>query len=82
MPIESYLAGQDVAKSRECVVKGLVVNRLVQVFDEDVANSTLPQRRVALRPHDADRPALDHVKVHRVQSTLSCSCGKEEKFLI
>lgn len=36
-----YLAGQDVSEGRECVIKGLVVDGLVQVLDEDVAHTTL-----------------------------------------
>lgn len=66
-----YLAGEDVSECGECIVQGLVINRLVQVLDEDVAHSTLPQWGVTLRPHDAKRPTLDHVKVHRVQGSLS-----------
>lgn len=75
-PIVSYLARQDVAKSREGVIEGLVVDGLVEIFDEDVAHATLPQRWIALGPHDAHRPALDHVEVHGVQRTLRC--GKDE----
>lgn len=66
----TYLARQDVSKSRECVIEGLVIDRLIQVLDEDVAHSTLSQGRVTLRPHDAERPALDHIEVHGVQSSL------------
>ena len=66
-----HLAAEDVAEGRERVVHGLVVNRLVQVLDEDVANARPPQRRVALRPHDADRSAPQNVEVHRIQRSLS-----------
>lgn len=37
----TYLAGKNVSKGRECVIESLVVNRLIQVLDEDVANTTL-----------------------------------------
>ena len=63
----SYLAGQDAAERGERVVERLVVDALVEVLDEDVADARLTQRRIALRPHDADRTALDRVEVHRVQ---------------
>ncbi len=61
-----YLAGQDVAKCREGVIKGFIINRLIQVLDEDVSNAAPPQRGITLRPHDADRSTLDDVKVHGV----------------
>ena len=68
----SDFAAEDVAEGREGVVHGLVVDGLVQVLDEDVANSGPAKARVSLAPHDADGLALQHVEVHRVQSTLSC----------
>lgn len=37
----TYLAGKNVSKSREGVIESLVVNGLIQVLDEDVANTTL-----------------------------------------
>lgn len=67
----TYLAGEDVSKRREGVIEGLVINRLIQVLNEDVAHTTLPQGRVTLRPHDAERPAFDHIEVHGVQGSLS-----------
>lgn len=66
-----YLAGQDVSKGRECVIESLVINRLVQILDKDVANAALSEGRVTLRPHDTKRSALNHVEVHRVQGSLS-----------
>lgn len=68
----TYLAGQDVSKCRKGVIESLVINGLIQVLDEDVAHSTLPQGGVPLRPHDAERPAFDHIEVHGVQGSLSC----------
>lgn len=66
-----YLAGQDVSKSRECVIESLVINGLVQILDKDVANAALSEGRVTLRPHDTKRSAFNHVEVHRVQGSLS-----------
>lgn len=66
-----YLAGEDVAKGREGVVQGFVVNGLVKVLDEHVAHSRLPEGGVSLGPHDSDWLPFDHVKVHRVQGSLS-----------
>ena len=66
-----YLAGEDVAKSRESVVQSFVVDRLVEVLDEHVAHAGLPGGGVSLRPHDSDWLPFDHVKVHGVQGSLS-----------
>lgn len=59
-----YLAWQNVAECREGVIKGLIINGFIKVLDKDVANTTLSQRWITLGPHDADRSALDDVKVH------------------
>lgn len=67
----TYLAGKNVSKSRKGVIQSLVINRFIKVFDEDVAHTTLPQGGVTLRPHDAERSAFDHIKVHGVQGSLS-----------
>lgn len=73
-----YLAGQDVPESWEGVVQGLVVNGLVQIFDEDISHSWLAEGRVSLWPHDPDGLALHHIEVHRVQSSF----GYNTKFLL
>ena len=65
-----HFAGQDVPKRAKGVVQSLVVDRTVQVLDEDVTYPGTAQGRVALRPHYAARAALDRVIVHGVQSTL------------
>ncbi len=67
----AYLAGKDVPKGREGVIESLVINGLIQVLDEDVTHSTLPQGRVTLRPHDAERPTFDYIEVHGIQGSLS-----------
>lgn len=45
-------AREDVAESGEGVMKGLVIDGLIQVLDEDVALTRLPKSGVTLRPHD------------------------------
>ena len=62
----THLARQDVSKGRESVVQSLVVNGLVQVFDEDVSHARATKSRVSLRPHDATGRTLDRVKVESV----------------
>mmetsp|Transcript_3201 Transcript_3201/g.6555 ORF Transcript_3201/g.6555 Transcript_3201/m.6555 type:complete len:355 (-) Transcript_3201:60-1124(-) len=64
------LAREHVAEEREGVVEVLVGDIRVQVLDEEVASARLAERRVALRPHDAARAALDHGVVHGVERTL------------
>ena len=73
----THLAAEDVPKGREGVVHGLVVNALVQVFDEDVAHTRAAEGGVTLAPHDADGTALQHVEVHGVQGALSCNATKK-----
>ena len=68
--ILSHLAGEDVPEGGEGIVHGLVVDTLVQILDEDVADSRSSQRRITLTPHDPDGAALQNVKVHGVESTL------------
>jgi len=66
-----YLARENVAKRRERIIQRFVVNALVQVLDENVADARLADRRIPLRPHDTTRSTFDRVKVHGVQSTFS-----------
>merc|ERR1719222_875373 len=67
------LAAEDVSEGREGVVHRLVVDALVQVLDEDVADTAPPKGRVTLAPHDTDGTSLEHVKVHRVEGTFGIS---------
>ena len=69
--ILSHLTGEDVPEGGERIVHGLVVDALVQVLDEDVANSRSPQGGITLAPHDPDGTSFQHIEVHGVQSTLS-----------
>jgi hypothetical protein len=68
--VNSNLARKDVAEDREGVIKGLVVDGLVEVLDEDVPNTGLAKGGVAVAPHDAARAALDARIVHRIEGTL------------
>lgn len=68
--ILSDFAAQDRSECRECIVHGLVVNRFVQVLDEDIANARFTERWIALRPHDADGTALDDIEIHGVENTF------------
>ena len=67
----SDFAAEDVSESGESVVHGLVVDRLIQILDENIADAGTTKAGVTLTPHDADGTALQDVEVHRVQSTLS-----------
>merc|ERR1719427_1196403 len=67
------LAAEDVPEGREGVVHRLVVDALVQVLDEDVADTAPPEGRVTLAPHDTDGTSLEHIKVHRVEGTFGIS---------
>eukprot|EP00054_Salpingoeca_dolichothecata_P013759 m.76961 g.76961 ORF g.76961 m.76961 type:complete len:670 (-) comp20641_c0_seq1:217-2226(-) len=69
--VSDNLAGQNVAKGAEDIVQGLVVNALVQVFDEDVTDTRLAHGGIALGPHDAARTTLDGIVVQRVETALS-----------
>ena len=46
------LAGENVTECRKGVMKGLVVDGVVQVLDEDVALAGLAEGGVTLGPHD------------------------------
>jgi len=70
MPL--YLARENVSEGRERVIESLIINALVQVFDEDISDTRLADGRVSLGPHDTTWPTLDCIKVHRIQSTFSC----------
>lgn len=72
----SYLTGQDVPEGWEGIIQGLVINGLVQIFDEDISNAWLAERRVSLWPHDPDGLPLHHVEVHRVKSSLSYKANR------
>merc|ERR1719318_51587 len=64
------LAGEDVSEGGEGVVHRLVVNGLVQVLNEDVADTRPPERWVTLAPHDPDGATLQDIEIHRVKSSF------------
>jgi len=70
--IGGYLAAKDVAEGGESVVDCLVIDGLVEVLDEHVANAGAAEGGIALGPHNANGLVADQVEVHGVQSTLSC----------
>ena len=55
--VRGDLARQNVSERSERVMKGLVVNGLVQILDEDVALPSLAERRITLGPHDTANDA-------------------------
>ena len=55
---KEHLAREDVAECGERIVEGLVVDRLVEVLDVDVAHTGASQGRFVLGPHDAHRTSL------------------------
>jgi len=65
--------GEDVTEGRKGIVHSLVVNGLVQVLDEDVADSRSPEGGVTLAPHNPDWAAFQDIEIHRVKSSLSIS---------
>lgn len=72
MLCQLYLAGEDVAKGREGVIQGFVVNGLVEVLDKNIAHTRLPEGGISLGPHDSDWLSFHHIKIHGVQSSFSC----------
>mmetsp|Transcript_20923 Transcript_20923/g.80570 ORF Transcript_20923/g.80570 Transcript_20923/m.80570 type:complete len:312 (+) Transcript_20923:1462-2397(+) len=64
------LAGEDVAEGGERVVKRHVVDGLVEVLDEHVAEARFADARVAARPHDPAGAVLDLAIVQGIQGPL------------
>ena len=67
--VGSNLARKNVTESSEGIVEGLVVNRFVQVLDEDVALAGLAESGVTLGPHDAATKHSDLANFTPGQST-------------
>lgn len=57
-------------------MESLVVNALVEVLDEDVSLTSLPQSGVTLRPHDSARLTLDERVVEVLESPLAVGSVK------
>ena len=66
LAIGGDLGGHDVAELGEGVVESLVVDLLVEVLDEDVADAGLAKRGISLRVHDANRLAVHDLEVQDV----------------
>mmetsp|Transcript_40463 Transcript_40463/g.84182 ORF Transcript_40463/g.84182 Transcript_40463/m.84182 type:complete len:511 (-) Transcript_40463:2424-3956(-) len=73
LAVRHDLTRKNVSKEGESIVKLLVVNGFVQVFDKNVANSRFTKGRITLTPHDTARLSLDHGKVHGIQRTFRIS---------
>ena len=48
---QTYFAAENISEGGKGVVHGLVVNALIQVLDEDVADSRPTERGIPLAPH-------------------------------
>ena len=70
--IHRDFAGQNVAEGTEGVMQSLVVDALVQILDEDISHTGFAERRITVRPHDAQRLAIQRCVVQLLQSSLSC----------
>lgn len=66
----TYFAGENVAERGKRVVEGLVVDLLVQVLDENIADAVLSKRRVAVRPHNSHRSVLQQIEIHCVERAI------------
>ena len=62
--IHTHLAGQNVPEGTKDVIQSFVVNRLVEILDENVANTRATEGGVTLRPHDTTWSPLDEIVVH------------------
>lgn len=75
----THLRREDAPEGGEGVIESLVINGILQVFDKDVAHTRLSKPWVSVGPHDTDRLAFDHLKVHCVQCPFRWGGGKERK---
>jgi len=75
--VSNNLAGKNAAKVTEGVIKGLVVDGLVEIFDEHIALARLAEAGVSVRPHYPARSALDGSIVQGIQGTLSINVAGE-----
>ena len=66
-----HFAAEDVSKSREGVVQGLVVDLLFQIFHENVSQTRFSETWIALTPHASNWTAFHDVIIQEVQCGLS-----------
>jgi len=71
LTVSHNLTRKDVTKETESIIKLLVVDGFVKVLDKNVSDPRATKRGVTLAPHDTARSALDHGKVHGIESTFS-----------
>lgn len=64
-------ARKNVTECSKSVVKSLVVDILVKVFDEDVSSAGLSEGRVSLGPHNTARSVLDQRIVKLLESAFT-----------
>ena len=65
-------ATKNIAKGREGIVHGLIVNSLVEIFDKNISNTRSTKARITLAPHNTDWTAFQNVKIHCIQSSFGC----------
>ena len=66
-------ATKNIAKGREGIVHGLIVNSLVEIFDKNISNTRSTKARITLAPHNTDWTAFQNVKIHCIQSSFGCN---------
>ena len=66
-------ATKNIAKGREGIVHGLIVNGLVEIFDKNISNTRSTKARITLAPHNTDWTAFQNVKIHCIQSSFGCN---------
>ena len=79
---DTHLAGENVAKGTKGVIECLVVDRLVEVLDEDVADTRTTKGRITLGPHNTTWTSLDVIEIHGVQCTLGCEKGRKSIYIV
>ncbi len=70
--VRCYFARENIPKRRESIVECFVVNRLVEVLDEDVSLIRSSHGRISLRPHNSTGSAFDLLVVQEINSTFRC----------
>jgi hypothetical protein len=68
--VSGDLAGQNVTKHGESIIKLLVVDGLGQMIDENITETGATEGRIAVRPHNAARLVADVLEVEQIKSAL------------
>jgi len=69
--VQGNLTRENVTKGREGIVEFFVANLRSQVLDEDVANASLSDTRITLRPHNSTGFTTKRVIVEGIQCPFS-----------